>query len=97
MPALLRASRSVCRGYVATWTLLRRSLRRPFGEASGLHRFWVLPQIVVILGIAPLVGAVLDYWAWATALPTAVAVLSLGLALTAAVGRSFNRGSFGDD
>ena len=84
-------------GYRATWQLVRRTGRRPFGDASEWHRIWVLPQFVIACGIAPVVGAVQGYWHWAPACLLGMALIGLGLALTAAVGRAVARGTFGAD
>lgn len=93
-----RAVRAVWAGYRATWMLLRRSARRPFGEASGSHREWLFPQFVVALGIALLIGVATpgSPGDWLVLLVGVVFAI-LGLALTAAVGRAAGRGSFGED
>lgn len=77
--------------------LMRRTGRRPFGEASASHREWLLPQFVIALGLAPLVGAIQGYWTWPAALAFSMPLVGLGLALVAWVGRRFQRGGFGDN
>ncbi len=94
---LSRPLRAVRVGYQATWLLVRRSAKRPFGEASAWHRAWLLPQLVVVLGLMPLVGAAQGDWEWPLALLISALLLLLGLSLTAAVGRAVNRGSLGAD
>ena len=91
-----RSVRAVLAGYSATWILMRQVGRHPFGEASAAHRTWLLPQFVVALGSAPLVGAVQGYWTWPAALAFGTPIVGVGLALVAWVGRQLKRGRFGD-
>lgn len=89
--------RAVWAGYRATWALLRRSGRRPFGEASASHRIWIFPQFVLAGGVASLIGASLGTGDRLPALLVGLSLVVLGLALTAAVGRAADRCSFGTD
>ena len=81
-------ARAIGAGYAATWSLIRQAGRRPFGTASASHRLWLLPQLAVAGGVAAMIGAASAgvQRDRVVVILVGVALLGVGLALTAAVG-----------